>query len=154
MRRLKALFSWPVATPILAYIASALIVVSVVGAFVAAHDATDARNRTAAAASRRIDQLQGQIERLQTRLRNTSTRDARERGRLEDAIQALAEQIRQSGGTPVTTGESESANSNSPTPRPSNSPTPSRSPTPHPSPTPAATCIHIPLHDICLTVGP
>lgn len=145
MRRLKALISWPVATPILAYIASALIVASVVGAFVAAHDATDARNRTAAAAARRIDQLQAQIAYLQTRLRQTSTRDAAERGRLEDAIQALAEQIRQAGGEPVTTGEPSPSPSSqrSPSPRPSHSPTPKPTHTPSPSPSPTCDLQHV-----------
>lgn len=155
--RLRRLFSWSAAGPVLAYLASMLVVIAVVGAFVDAHDATDARNKTAAAAARRIDKMQTEIDSLQTRLRNLSTRDAQERGRLEDAIQALVSQLREAHLEPVTTGQPQaSASATSPRPRQSRSPSPkpqpSRTPTPHPSPSPSPTCVHVtPLHrSICV----
>jgi len=155
---MKRLVTWSAAGPVLAYLLSALLVLSVVDAFVIAHDAIDTRNRTAAAASRRIDQLQHEISYLQTRLRNTAARDGRERGRLEDAIQALATQIRQAGGQPVTTGQPPAptpgpSRTASPQPHPQRSPSPRPTSTPSPSPTCTVT-VSAANHSLCIhTLG-
>lgn len=162
-RRLRAVFTWQVAGPIIAYVLAALLTVSVVEAFVGQHDALTARAQTAAAASRRIDLLQAQINGLQRVLRHRTASDARERGRLEVAVRALAQQIRQMGGTPVVEPDSEPQPtsqarptptmqpSSHPTPRPTHpSPKPSPTVTPSPTPTPTGLCL---LRKVCLPPG-
>lgn len=152
MRRIKALFSREVAIVVIGYLLAALLALSFADAFLARQEAVNSLATARQNAIKRIDQLQTEIDNLQTRLRLTSVRDAQERGRLEDAIQALVTQLRQAHLEPVTTGRSESPtprHSNSPTPRAAPSPTPARTPhpSPSPSPSPSPTCIKVnPIH--------
>lgn len=161
MRRLRGLVTWQVAGPIAAYMLVALLVALYFGLFVALKNGQERALDSRAAATRRIDMLQSEIYTLQARLRHTQVRDAQERGRLEDAIKALAAQIRQMGGQPVTTGgaqpsgtgETPPAPHPSPTGQPSGHPTAIPTATPQPSASPSPTCLHVPAIDrrICVS---
>lgn len=150
LRRLRGLATWQVAGPIVAYALTAMFVATVVQAFVARQQAYDSQQASRAAAVRRIDLLQHQINDLQDRLRHVKTTDARQRGRMQDAIAALAEQIRQLGGQPVTDGGPSSTSTRpspaatGPPPRPQptghpHHPQPTHTPPPPPSPSPSST---------------
>ena len=123
---------------------TALLFVTVVNAMVRADRAEEARNRTAASATRRIDMLNGRIVTLNTQ----AVENGERLGALALEVGALAEQIRQMGGRPVTlsapratarSGVGGSSNSSSPTPTPEPSPTttaPPADPGPRPEPAP------------------
>ena len=134
------------------FLALLLVGYLVVSSIQQAHDATDSANRRGAAASRRIDLLNTEIQQLQARI--AAGQD--ERGQLAAAVNALRAQIEQLGGRPVASPapttvfvtirqEPQASSQPSPTPRPSPKPTshPTSSPSPRPSPSP--TCRPLPI---------
>lgn len=102
MRRLRWLTSWAVATPILAYIAAALLVGFGVALVRAEQHAADSLRDVRAAATRRIDMLEAERRRLEHQLSVVERRRAAERAQLEDEIRTLTRQLRRLGVTPAT----------------------------------------------------
>jgi hypothetical protein len=113
---------------------------------VAAKSATDTANKRAAAASRRIDLLNSEIQQLQALI--AQGRD--ERGQLAAAVAALRVQVQQLGGTPVSGTPSPTSTVTviiRPTagPRPTASGTAAPTPSPTPSPSPGGVCRLLPV---------
>lgn len=79
----------------------ALLIVVVVSSTLTTQDALDARQATAAAASRRIDRLNARIEELGDEISTAAFTNGVRIGELADQVAALQEQVRQMGGEPV-----------------------------------------------------
>jgi len=140
MRRLAVWLSWPSLGPVIALVIGLLIAAGVADAFVSRQQAVDSLNQARAKASARIDQLLHQIDRLQNRV----AENAQERGRLEEAIKILAQQVRRMGGEPVVTYRVTATPTPQRSPQPSShrpaSPRPSPRPSPSHSPSTSPTC--------------
>jgi len=124
----------------------ALLGAAVANSIVTARDAVASLNTARALTTRRIDQLNGQIARLS----GQDARAARQRGLLLAQVEALTEQLRALGVTPVVTSRPHTA-SPSRTARPSSTPGRRVTPTPRrpgPPPTPTPT----PTHGTCVLV--
>jgi hypothetical protein len=85
------LSNWRNGATVLASVVIALVAFVVIDASQARQEALDARNRTATAATRRIDKLNDKI----------GETDSRQIGETNAKLAALEEQIRQLGGKPV-----------------------------------------------------
>lgn len=110
MRRIvRWLFDWRTGLTVCCSLVVALVLVVVVAGARTTHDALAARDRTSAAASRRIDMLNQRIEELTDEAKGNGARI----GQLLDQINVLSEQVRRLGGRPVVTVVTE--------PRPSSS---------------------------------
>lgn len=147
-RRLLEVFDWRTFAVAGVFAAVLLVGFLVYSAFAAAHDATDAANRRGAAATRRIDLLNSEIQQLQQQI----AKGADQRGQLAAVVAALAQQVRQLGGTPVATATTVVTVVPAPrpsTPSPSPRPTATRKPRPHPkphhtpTPSPSPTCTRL-----------
>lgn len=144
-QRVVEVFDWRTFAVAGAFLTMGLVAYLVFSAFQAAHDATEAANQRGKAATRRIDSLNSEIQKLQAAI--AEGRD--QRGQLATAVAALSAQIRQLGGTPIVTVRVTSAPnttititpspapavSSSPSSRPTSSPTPTLSPSPSPTST-------------------
>lgn len=103
---------------------AAAVIAFVITSGQTAHDALAARDKTAAAATRRIDKLNGQIAELVIEV----AAGREDVGKARADISALQEQVRQLGGRPVVVTTSTSATGDegrTPATRPRPSPAPS-----------------------------
>jgi hypothetical protein len=98
---LRWLSNWRNGATLVASLLVALVAFVVIDASQARQDALDARNRTAATATRRIDKLNDRIEALGTMLFEQADANGQRIGELTTQISALQEQVRQLGGKPV-----------------------------------------------------
>ena len=96
-RFLRGLLDWRTGAVVVASLFVALIMAVVITGSRNTHDALEARNKTAAAASRRIDLLNVRIENLSTQVQDGSARVAE----LSAQVAALQAQLEQQGATPV-----------------------------------------------------
>jgi hypothetical protein len=97
-------FDWRTGLTLLASLVVALVLAVVITGARTTNDALEARNRTASAATRRIDMLNEKIDRLGAELAvaNENAVDNGNRiGQLDAQIGALQEQVRALGGRPV-----------------------------------------------------
>jgi len=129
---------WRTGAVLLASLLAGAVIALVIVSGVQSHDALEARNRTAAAASRRIDLLNDQIEQLNAK----ATVNGERIGELIAQIGALQEQVRQMGGQPIVavtttttpTGARPSSSTTTTTPRPPVAPAPTTTTTTPPRP--------------------
>lgn len=97
----RFLFDWRTGLTVLASLLVALVLVVVVTGARTTQNALDARQRTAVAATRRIDRLNDRIEELGAELVVAAYSNGQRLGELSDQVAALQEQVRQLGGDPV-----------------------------------------------------
>lgn len=95
------LANWRNGATVVASVLVALVGFVVIDASIARNGALDARNRTASAATRRIDLLNERIEELGEDLVASANANGVRIGELSAQIAALQEQVRQLGGEPV-----------------------------------------------------
>lgn len=102
MRRAgRWLFNWRNGATVVVSLVVALVAFVVIDASRARDAAIDARNQTAAAATRRVDLLNDRIEELGGQLALSSESNGARLGALAEQVAALQEQVRQLGGDPV-----------------------------------------------------
>lgn len=105
MRPLRAFLGWFAdwrnGATVVASVGVAVVAFVLIDASMARNDALEARNRTAAAATRRIDILNDRIEELGADLVESAASNGLRLGVLSEQVAALQEQVRQLGGEPV-----------------------------------------------------
>lgn len=98
---LRWLSDWRNAAAIAASVLVALLAYVTIDASIARNQAVSGRNRSTAAATRRIDKLNHRIEGLGDELVGAADQNGKRIGELVAQISALQEQIRRMGGRPV-----------------------------------------------------
>ena len=135
---LRFLFDWRTGLTLLASLVVALVLVVVITGARTTQDALDARQRTAVAASRRIDKLNDRIGDLAEQLVTSAYSNGQQLGALSDQVAALQEQVRQLGGEPVVVHPAGTTSTTqpgtTPTTRPPSSTTTTTAPKPKPNP--------------------
>jgi hypothetical protein len=124
---LRWLSNWRNGATLVASLLVALVAFVVIDASQARQDALDARNRTAATATRRIDKLNDRIEALGTMLFEQADANGQRIGELTAQVEALSQQVRDLGGTPIVVQPSASSSSSSQQPTTTTAP---RAPSP------------------------
>jgi hypothetical protein len=146
------LSDWRTGAVLLGSLIAGAVIALVIVSGVQSHDALEARNRTAAAASRRIDLLQAELRELRTQLVAAAETNGARIGELLEQVAVLQEQVRQLGGDPVVVVTTTTTTS----PRRSNTTTtttPRRQPDP-PSPTTSTTTTTTTQPDRGTCLGP